>query len=61
MWPGFSLTYRHRFATYGIVVDNSAGMGRGVKSVELDGQPMSDGNVPLGDDGKTHNVRVRLG
>jgi hypothetical protein len=36
-------------------------MGRGVKSVELDGQPLSDGNVPLGDDGKTHNVCVRLG
>ena len=32
-----------------------------LKSVELDGQPLSDGNVPLGDDGKTHNVRVRLG
>jgi cellobiose phosphorylase len=60
-WPEFELSYRHRSATYRILVDNSAGMGRGVKSVELDGQPMSDGNVPLDDDGKTHNVRVRLG
>jgi cellobiose phosphorylase len=60
-WPGFELSYRHRSATYRILVDNSTGKGRGVKSVELDGQPMSDGNVPLGDDGKTHNVRVRLG
>lgn len=60
-WPGFELSYRHRSATYRILVDNSAGMGRGVKSVELDGQPLSDGNVPLGDDGKIHNVRVRLG
>ena len=60
-WPGFELSYRHRSATYRILVDNSAGMGRGVKSVELDGQPLSDGNVPLGDDGKTHNVCVRLG
>ena len=60
-WPGFELSYRHRSATYQFLVDNSAGMGRGVKSVELDGQPLSDGNVPLGDDGKTHNVRVRLG
>jgi cellobiose phosphorylase len=60
-WPGFELSYRHRSATYRILVDNSAGTGRGVKSVELDGQPLSDGNVPLGDDGKTHNVRVRLG
>jgi cellobiose phosphorylase len=60
-WPGFELSYRYQSATYRIFVDNSAGTGRGVKSVELDGQPLSDGNVPLGDDGKTHNVRVRLG
>ena len=60
-WPGFELSYRHRSATYRILVDNSAGTGRGVRSVELDGQRLPNDTVPLSDDGKTHNVRVQLG
>jgi cellobiose phosphorylase len=60
-WPGFELKYRHGTATYRILVDNSAGNGRGVRSVELDGQRLPDGIVPLTDDSKTHEVRVKLG
>jgi len=60
-WPGFELTYRHRSATYRIVVDNSAGTGRGVRSVELDGQRLPNDAVSLSDDARTHNVRVELG
>jgi cellobiose phosphorylase len=60
-WPGFELSYRHRSATYRILVDNSAGTGRGVRSVELDGQRLPNDTVPLSDDRKTHNVRVQLG
>jgi cellobiose phosphorylase len=60
-WPEFELSYRHRSATYRIVVDNSAGTGRGVRSVELDGQRLPNDAVPLSDDAKTHNVRVLLG
>jgi len=59
-WPGFELSYCHRSATYRIVVDNSAGRGRGVRSVELDGQRLPNDTVPLSDDGKTHNVRVQM-
>lgn len=60
-WPGFELSYRHRSTTYRILVDNSAGTGRGVRSVELDGQRLPNNTVPLSDDRKTHNVRVQLG
>jgi cellobiose phosphorylase len=60
-WPGFELKYRHGSATYRILVDNSAGTGRGVRSVELDGQRLPDAIVPLTDDSKTHEVRVSLG
>jgi len=67
-WPGFELSYRgfelsyrYRSATYRILVDNSAGKGRGVRSVELDGQLLPDDIVPLADDSKTHEVRVQLG
>jgi cellobiose phosphorylase len=60
-WPGFELSYRHGSATYRIAVDNSAGTGRGVRSVELDGQRLPNNTVPLSDDGKYHNVSVELG
>src|SRR5262249_27599583 len=60
-WSGFELSYRHCSATYRIVVDNSAGTGRGVRLVELDGQPLPNDTVLLSDDGITHNVRVQLG
>ncbi len=60
-WPGFEMIYRYRSATYRILVDNSARTGRGVRTVELDGQQLPDGTVPLSDDWKTHTVRVRLG
>jgi cellobiose phosphorylase len=60
-WSGFELRYRYRSATYRILVDNSPGRGRGVRSVELDGKLLPDDTVPLSDDGKTHDVRVQLG
>jgi cellobiose phosphorylase len=60
-WRGFEMSYRHQSATYRILVDNSAGTGRGVRAVELDGQPLSNDAVPLSDDSKIHTVRVRLG
>ena len=60
-WPGFELSYRHRSATYRIRVDNAVGTGRGVRSVELDGQRLPTDTVPLSDDGQAHNVRVQLG
>jgi cellobiose phosphorylase len=60
-WPKFELRYRYRSSTYRIVVDNSAGTGRGVRSIELDGQRMPDDVLPLNDDAKTHHAFVRLG
>jgi cellobiose phosphorylase len=60
-WSGFELSYRYRSATYRILVDNSPGTGRGIRSVTLDGKPLPIGTVPLSDDGKNHAVRVQLG
>jgi cellobiose phosphorylase len=60
-WPQFELSYRYGSATYRIVVDNSSGTGRGVQSVELDGQRVPDDVLTLSDDAKTHHAVVRLG
>ena len=59
-WPGYELTYRHRSATYHVVVENSAGTGRGVRTVTVDSRTVSDGEITLLDDGKVHEVRVEL-
>jgi cellobiose phosphorylase len=60
-WPGYEITYRHRSATYRVQVDNSAGTGRGVRTVTLDGRLVPDGIVALRDDRGTHDVRIALG
>jgi cyclic beta-1,2-glucan synthetase len=60
-WDGLKLRYRHGGAVYEITINNPEGISRGVVSVEADGQPVPDGEVPLADDGATHQVAVRLG
>jgi hypothetical protein len=42
-------------------VENTAGAGKGVRSVTVDDQPAPDGAVLLQDDDRTHSVRVTLG
>jgi hypothetical protein len=60
-WPGFEINYRHRSTMYRVRVDNSAGTGRGVRSVVLDGRLWPGGAVPLDDDRMDHEVLVELG
>ncbi len=60
-WPGFTLRYRYRSSAYEIQVENPDGVCRGVRSIELDGEPVAGPAVPLRDDGALHTVRVRLG
>jgi cellobiose phosphorylase len=60
-WPGYEVMYRFGSATYHVHVDNSAGVGRGVRSITTDGRPADGGAVPLRDDGQAHEVRVALG
>jgi cellobiose phosphorylase len=60
-WSGYEITYRHRSATYHVVVENSAGAGRAIRSVLVDGRPVPGGVVELADDGRQHQVRIALG
>lgn len=59
-WQSCELTYRHGATTYHIHFDNSA-RGARVLSVALDGSSLSDGTVPLSNDGQSHRVDVILG
>jgi cyclic beta-1,2-glucan synthetase len=59
-WPRYEITYRHRSATYHIVVENPHGLERGTPQVSVDGAEPTDGPIPLADDGQRHEVRVVL-
>lgn len=60
-WPGFSLSYRHGQTIYAIEVENPHGYERGVVWVEMDGQRMAGGIIPLERGLIKHQVVVRMG
>jgi cyclic beta-1,2-glucan synthetase len=60
-WTGFKVDYRFGNTHYRINVENPSGVNRGVQQVLLDGIPLSDGLIPLADDGQLHEVKVVVG
>jgi cyclic beta-1,2-glucan glucanotransferase len=60
-WRDFEITYRRGRTIYRIRVENPLAVSHGVSTVELDGKPQPDDEIPLNDDGQTHTVRVVLG
>jgi cyclic beta-1,2-glucan synthetase len=60
-WPRYEVTFRHRRTTYRIVVENPAGVNRGVARLEIDGVEHTGQDVPIADDAAAHVVRVVLG
>lgn len=60
-WEGFHLRYRHGEAIYEIQVENPEGCEQGVSWVEMDGQRLRDGVIPLHRDLVKHRILVRMG
>lgn len=60
-WEGFSIRYRHGETIYEIRVENPHGSERGVAWVEMDGQHIRDGVIPLERGLIKHQVLVRMG
>ena len=60
-WKQCKVTYKHGSATFVILLDNAAGVEHGVSSVELDGKVLPSLDIPLTDDGQTHQVVVKMG
>ena len=58
---GFNITRHFRGADYHITVDNSAGVEKGVKSITVDGKPLSGAVLPVFGDGKIHKIIVVMG
>ena len=62
IWPGYSVNFRYRSASYQIRVNNPTGVSGGVSSVSLDGKIIAGrANIPLIDDGAAHQVLFVLG
>jgi cyclic beta-1,2-glucan synthetase len=60
-WEGFTLRYRHGETVYAIQVENPHGRERGVIWVEMDGQRVPGGEIPLERGLVKHQVVVRMG
>ena len=60
-WKDFHMRYRHGEAIYEIQVENPEGCERGVSRVEMDGQHVPDGVIPLHRDLVKHRILVRMG
>jgi cellobiose phosphorylase len=60
-WKGFKITRKYRGATYQINITNPNGVSKGVKSVTLNGQPISGHVLPILPAGSEAKVEVVLG
>jgi cyclic beta-1,2-glucan synthetase len=60
-WPRCELSYLRGETTYKIVLENPEGISRGIVRVELDGNELPSGEIPVLADGRQHDVRVLLG
>ncbi|MBK8986623.1 MAG: hypothetical protein IPM39_11165 [Chloroflexi bacterium] len=60
-WAEYGMVYRNGRSTYHIHVKNPAGVQQGVAEVWLDGERLPSPEVPLQDDGQSHQVVVVLG
>jgi cyclic beta-1,2-glucan synthetase len=60
-WDRYEIIYRFGGASYHITIDNPEHVEQGVKQVIVDGAIRPDQSIELRDDGKPHEVQVRLG
>ncbi|MDP8218090.1 MAG: hypothetical protein P9M03_05135 [Candidatus Theseobacter exili] len=60
-WKKCGIKRNFRNAEYDVIIEDSQGVGKGVKLVEVDGEPIDGNLIRPHSDGKTHKVRVVLG
>jgi cyclic beta-1,2-glucan synthetase len=60
-WPEYHVSWRMHDTRYEISVSNPQRRCRGVARAELDGQAVDAATIPFIDDGRVHEVHVRLG
>ncbi len=59
-WPSAKINYQYHTSQYQISIENSNEAGKNNCVIDLDGQRLVDREVPLVDDGQTHQINVIL-
>lgn len=60
-WDGFRVRRAFRNAIYDITVHNPEHVNRGIRSLTVDGELLSNNLIPVFGDGQTHHVRAVMG
>jgi cellobiose phosphorylase len=60
-WDGFEVQRQYRGSMYRIRVRNPQKISKGVKSVIVDGEPITGNTLPIFEDGKEHVIEVVMG
>jgi len=62
-WGQFEAEVKYKSARYKVLVENPDGVNRGVVFADVDGVELTQRplRVPLLDDGRDHDIKVRLG
>jgi cyclic beta-1,2-glucan synthetase len=60
-WPKAEIVYRYGRSTLRILVENARGEVTGEDALRVDGRPRPERVLELVDDGRTHDVRLRVG
>jgi cellobiose phosphorylase len=60
-WDGFTVRRVFRGATYAIEVRNPEHINKGIKTITVDGQPISEQILPIFEDDQLHQVVVNMG
>jgi cyclic beta-1,2-glucan synthetase len=60
-WEEYRINLRHGTSQYRITIDNPEQVNRGVLEISADGVPVASNEIPLYEDGKRHEIRVRMG
>ncbi|HKK80846.1 MAG TPA: hypothetical protein VJ909_01275 [Prolixibacteraceae bacterium] len=59
-WDGFEISRKFRNATYEIKVENNNHANTGIESITVDGKPVDGNMLPIFNDGKKHQVTVKM-
>jgi len=59
-WKNFEVTRKWRDAIYNIKINNTSGAQKGIKSINLNGKPVSN-PIPIQGTGSINNIVVEMG
>jgi cyclic beta-1,2-glucan synthetase len=59
-WPEYQINYRFGKSLYHILVKNQENQTRDENQITMDGKELTEGFIPLSEDGKTHEILITI-